>query len=1356
MPSDDNKNAMENKNITTIAHNDIKAYFKSIDSGSQAALKLANEARKKGHDFADHVEMTLAPDVAGRVEGIVGPKGIAEMIRSLVAKKMSRDEVAFEIAKMIAKQEYPTGLELEARLGQAVRTGLAILTEGVLVAPTEGISAIKIEKNPDGSSYLAIYFSGPIRSAGGTAAAQAVLLGDYVRKFTDIGDFIPTETELLRYVEEINLYDARCAHLQYLPPDEDIKWIFRHCKICIAGDPTHDNEVSVYRGLERMKTNRVRSGVALVSCEGIAQKARKVLKFAKKYELDWSWLEKLIKEKKKEDKMEIKPNDTFLEGLVAGRPIFAYPSTKGGFRLRYGRTRFTGIAAKAIHPATMVLLDYFPALGTQFKIERPGKGTVVTPCDSIMGPIVKLKNGDVVYVSNTDQAKLLYEDVDKILFLGDMLITYGDFFKSNHVLLPSPFVEEIWALLAAEKSKEGSTPDAQAAPASATSAPGTAKSEQAVSTPGTASATSAPGTTKAKHPITAPTTAREAFELSRSTSLPLYPTYLYFWSDLSRDELLTLVESIVTSGTVVFDWFDVKSLTITDLKAKPILEMLGIPHKLRNNEILLEGDDAYSLLATLGMLSKSSTGKLTSDAIGSSVSSADDDVCAILTKASGVDIRRKSTYYIGARMGRPEKADDRKMAGSVHGLFPLGNLGGKLRNVNTAIKSNFATSLNADLVELHCPKCNAISFQPVCQSCGSTIAYDTANLKHSVRPVDFKSLYEKAVQRCDSSPEGFRLVMGLTNSTKIPEALEKGLLRAKHGVCVFKDGTCRFDSTDLTATHFKPREIGTSVDKLRSLGYTHDASGSLLQSDDQIVELFPQDIILSENSIDFFLRLSHFIDDFLIHLYGMHPFYNAKARDDLVGHLFITLSPHTSAGVVGRLIGFVKGRVGISHPYVVCARRRNCFHPTTRVRIWDGQGLPVEETLEEITEKLMRENPEMIRGLGQGMEKIDLGKEWYVNSIDPYTRAIVKRKIQCFMRTKSPEYWVKITTKTGMECTVTPDHNFLCIENDTLIPVQADKIRENAIIPVHNGHINEPAFKFSDSCAGDQVIKVEKVYDKRHAYCLDIETETDNLVEKNVLLENGIFCIRCDGDEDTAMLLMDAFLNFSKLYLPETRGATMDASIVLTTIVDPSEVDDEVHAMEVVKNYSLDFYKAAAEYKPPSAVKPELVENRLGSERAFYSLDYTHEVSDINDSPVRSEYVLLKTMKDKLDKQFSLYSRLRAVDAVDGATRLLSSHFIPDIYGNLRSFSRQTFRCGGCNNIYRRVPLCGKCEKCGGKLLLTINKGGIEKYIKLAKYLITKYGLPEYTMQRLERVEKEISSIFEDETKKQSSLAQFL
>ncbi|MEM0438178.1 MAG: DNA polymerase II large subunit [Candidatus Micrarchaeia archaeon] len=1100
----------------------IAAYQQMLQSSLREAQAIAVQARRKGYDYSDSVEITLAPDVAGRVEGIVGPPGIKDLIRSLVAEKKSRDEVAFECAKRIVDGTFPTNLDLEGRLDQGIRTGVAILTEGVLVAPTEGISAVKIEKNPDNSTYLSVYFSGPIRSAGGTAAALAVLIADYVRKLADIGDYIPTETELLRYVEEIDLYDTRCARLQYRPSDEDIKWVFKNCKVCINGDPTEEVEVSVYRNLERMKTNRVRSGVALVSCEGIAQKARKVLKYAKKYGVDWSWLEKLIKEKKKEDSVEVKPSDTFLDGLLTGRPVFSYPSAKGGFRLRYGRTRFTGIAAKAIHPAAMVLLDFFPALGTQLKIERPGKGTVVTPCDTIMGPIVRLKNGDVLEVTSSAQAKEIYEDVDRILFLGDMLVSYNDFSKANHVLLPPPFVEEYWDLLAREKG---------------------------VTSP--------------------PKSAREAFELARKHSLPLHPAYLYFWSDITKRELEVLV-SALKKAEVEFEWFDIKGITLSNGPVKEVLESIGLPHTVRNGQICIAEQHAYALLHTLGMVTRENT---VSDArIGPLLAGEEQDVCKILTQASGVEIRRKATYYIGSRMGRPEKAAAREMAGSVHGLFPIGNLGGKLRSVPVALKSQYSETAVVDIAELKCTSCGAITHSPVCSSCGARILFDVTKLKHSERPLNLREVYDAAVKRCGGeAPQEFRLIKGLTNSTKVPEPFEKGLLRAKHDVHVFKDGTCRFDATDVPATHFRPKEIGTPIEKLISLGYTHDIHGNPLERDDQILELFPQDVILSENFGEFAVGVANFVDDLLISLYGIRPYYKAKSKEDMVGHLVITLSPHTSAGVLCRLIGYVKGRVGISHPYVVCARRRNA-----------------------------------------------------------------------------------------------------------------------------------------------------------------------------------------DGDEDAVMLLMDAFLNFSKLYLPETRGGTMDAPLVLTTIVDPSEVDDEVHAMEVVDSYGLDFYRAAEEYKMPSAVKVETVESRLGKPNQLFDLKYTHEVSDINDSPVYSEYVQLKSMKDKLDRQFALYDKIRAVDRADCAARLLSSHFIPDIYGNLRAFTRQSFRCGNCNNSYRRVPLIGKCEKCGGRLLLTINKGGIEKYIKLAKFVISKYNLPPYMMQRLEQVEKEIDSIFEDETKKQSSLAQFL
>ena len=83
-----------------------------------------------------------------------------------------------------------------------------------------------------------------------------------------------------------------------------------------------------------------------------------------------------------------------------------------------------------VHPATMALLDFL-AVGTQLKIEYPGKGNCVVPVDSIEGPIVKLKNGDVVKIDKIKQAKELKNQVAEILFLGDMLVAFGEFLKKQ-------------------------------------------------------------------------------------------------------------------------------------------------------------------------------------------------------------------------------------------------------------------------------------------------------------------------------------------------------------------------------------------------------------------------------------------------------------------------------------------------------------------------------------------------------------------------------------------------------------------------------------------------------------------------------------------------------------------------------------------------------------------------------------------------------------------------------------------------------------------------------------------------------------------------------------------------------------
>jgi DNA polymerase II large subunit len=335
-------------------------YYDMLREELKRSYAIATNARKQGFDPTDEVEVKIAKDVAARVEGIVGPPGVEEVIRALEKNGMNREDIAFEVARKIAGGELIKGNK-EILIEQAVRSALGIITEGVLVAPTEGIAKVKIKQNPDGSDYVAVYYAGPIRSAGGTAAAMSLMFADVARRVCGVGDYRATETQTMRYLEEVGLYESRVAHLQYMPPEEHMKIITSSCPVCIDGEPSEEIEVSTYRGVSGVETDRVRGGVPLVLCEGVAAKAAKLNKYSKKLKLGWDFLEKVIKVKTKQDKIEVKADNTYLEGLVAGRPVFSHPSIAGGFRLRYGRSETNSLMGKNIHPATMILLDNFLA-----------------------------------------------------------------------------------------------------------------------------------------------------------------------------------------------------------------------------------------------------------------------------------------------------------------------------------------------------------------------------------------------------------------------------------------------------------------------------------------------------------------------------------------------------------------------------------------------------------------------------------------------------------------------------------------------------------------------------------------------------------------------------------------------------------------------------------------------------------------------------------------------------------------------------------------------------------------------------------------------------------------------------------
>ena len=229
-----------------------------------------------------------------------------------------------------------------------------------------------------------------------------------------------------------------------------------------------------------------------------------------------------------------------------------------------------------------------------------------------------------------------------------------------------------------------------------------------------------------------------------------------------------------------------------------------------------------------------------------------------------------------------------------------------------------------------------------------------------------------------------------------------------------------------------------------------------------------------------------------------------------------------------------------------------------------------------------------------------------------------------------------------------------------------------------------------------------------------------------------------DGDQDSFLLLMDALLNFSNEYLPTHRGGRMDAPLVFTVALAPNEIDDEAYEMETVTEYPLELYEKTQKPIVPESISIERVKNRLGKVRQYSDLWYTHETSVFDAGPVRSKYVTMLSMADKIKTQAKLQAKIEALDFKDSLEIVMMSHFLPDLIGNTRSFARQSVRCTKCNSKYRRVPLRGKCTKCVGNLILTINEGGVKKYLEIAKEMISTYDLSDFLKQRILLVEEEI------------------
>ena len=85
-----------------------------------------------------------------------------------------------------------------------------------------------------------------------------------------------------------------------------------------------------------------------------------------------------------------------------------------------------------------------------------------------------------------------------------------------------------------------------------------------------------------------------------------------------------------------------------------------------------------------------------------------------------------------------------------------------------------------------------------------------------------------------------------------------------------------------------------------------------------------QDIILARDAGDYLLKVARFVDELLVKFYGLEPFYNARLPPDLIGTLMVGLAPHTSAGVLCRLIGYSPPQPALAIPSFMPPSAGNC------------------------------------------------------------------------------------------------------------------------------------------------------------------------------------------------------------------------------------------------------------------------------------------------------------------------------------------------------------------------------------------------------------------------------------------------
>ncbi|UCG03659.1 MAG: hypothetical protein JSW11_06655 [Candidatus Heimdallarchaeota archaeon] len=862
-------------------------YLQNIKNVLKTQVQLATQARARKLDPQSKIESKLTFTSKAKIGAILNIPKLEEYLPSNLSWHESPLLLAADIAKQIVNGRFVKDTR-ENLILMALHSSLVILSQGLISVPHESIPKISIGSK---SNHLTIYFSNTVRYVTGETVGLVVLIADYIRHVLHLNRYNPSPELINRYVEEIEIYFKMNDRSWDLRKDL-INFLVQNIGVEISGEAYERIEVKKYRNLPNM-TNRLRMGMC-VAFDKIIDNINSIahLRLASGIP-EWEWLVppfEGIRRKKHE----------FGRNEVRGtQPLLSRSGKPGGFRLRYGYSRNTGQGAAGVHPVTMYLSEMMSP-GTSIKIDFMERPLTVFPVSTLTGPLVEFKDGSSERIESLTRIIEVESDVTQIWEMGDILLSPDDIPATETIEL-SAWTEEWWSqevkrmISSKFRSIEYLANIIRISPI---------ELEKLLS-----------------EPTRFQPSPEIALNLSRITEVPIHPFYSFNWNEIAISDLIRLIQKIDSTN---------EDLLPDDDDLKVILRQLGAPFIIHGSNIQSERFQPF--IHSLRGKEEEITQILSEDsAVG---------IEKVVQELTKIPIRSLCHRRIGLKIIRVEKSEPRHINPPSHILFPIGSHGGTQRNllkvkkganVDIQISERFCTTCGESTYVTFCPKCLEETKQQFV--CKTGHISDTRNCRECgqyafparIKPINVAGIIKSGVQKTGIDDlTKIKGVSFLNSKNRIPEHIIKGILRAKHNLFVYKDGTSRFDQTNAPLTYFTPSEVHSSVEDLLRLGYTHDVFGNDLIQDDQLIEINPFDVIVSKTAGEFLVDLSKFIDDELTFLYELPPYYRINSLNDITGFLIVGLSPFSMVAVIGRIIGYTENNVIYAHPLWHILKTRNC------------------------------------------------------------------------------------------------------------------------------------------------------------------------------------------------------------------------------------------------------------------------------------------------------------------------------------------------------------------------------------------------------------------------------------------------